>query len=206
MLIKICGMTRQQDVVEAERLGVDMCGFVFHPKSPRAISPEDAAAIQTHGLKRVGVFVEQGVDEILQIMRKARLDYAQLHGEQGLDEAKAIGPERVIRVLWPKRMASVSALEQAMKEHAPACAMYLLEAGSSLGGSGETQDWRLLQGLNAPRPWLLAGGLNADRANEALKACTPGGMDFNSALEDSPGCKNWQKMAAAVAAVRHYGR
>ena len=136
MRIKVCGLTRQQDADAVARLGVDFCGFIFHPASPRHITPQAAAAIDTAGMARVGVFVEQDADEILAVMQEARLDFAQLHGAQDGACAGRIGAGRVIRVLWPERYAGRGELEAIMEAHAAACAWFLLEAGQSGGGSG----------------------------------------------------------------------
>lgn len=201
MRIKICGLTRQADADAAARLGAAFGGFIFHPASPRHITPAAAAALDTGAMARVGVFVEQGAEEILAIMEAARLDYAQLHGAQSLACAKRVGVSRVIRVLWPERCASRAGLVAAMEAHAPACAWFLLEAGRAGGGSGRSLDWSQLAGLGAPRPWLLAGGLGPDNAAAAVAACRPDALDFNSGVEEAPGRKSPELLAAAVAAV-----
>ena len=201
MRIKICGLTRQEDADAAARLGADLCGFIFHPRSPRHITPQAAAAIETGPLARVGVFVEQEAEDILAIMAAARLDYAQLHGAQSRACAGRVGASRVIRVLWPGRYGSRHELEAAMGAEADACAWFLLEAGQAGGGSGETQDWARLSGIRAPRPWLLAGGLTPANAGAALAACRPDGLDFNSGVEEAPGKKSPELLAAALAAA-----
>ncbi len=201
MLIKICGLTRQADVDEAARLGARFCGFIFHPKSPRCLTPEQAARLESGSMQRVGVFVEQSADEILRVMREARLDLAQLHGGQSVACARAVGAERVIRVLWPDRYMHRAQLHSELQKHADACAWYLLDAGLAGGGSGKRLEWQDLYGLRTPHPWLLAGGLNTDNVRRALAQCAPDGVDFNSGIEDAPGRKNSQKMAAAVTAA-----
>ncbi|MBD5416610.1 MAG: phosphoribosylanthranilate isomerase [Desulfovibrio sp.] len=201
MRIKVCGLTRQRDADAAARLGADFCGFIFHPASPRSLTPQAAAAIGTAGMARVGVFVDQGVDEIIATMEVARLDFAQLHGAQSLACAERIGFSRVIRVLWPERYASRAELMAGMEAHAPACAWFLLEAGRGGGGSGRPQDWSRLVGLRSPRPWLLAGGLTPLNVASAVAACAPDGLDFNSGVEEAPGKKSPELLAAALAAA-----
>lgn len=201
MRIKVCGLTRQQDADAAARLGAHFCGFIFHPASPRSLTPQAAAAIDTGGMARVGVFVGQGAEEILDIMRGARLDFAQLHGAQSRACAERIGASRVIRVFWPERYADRQELEADMEAHAGACAWFLLEAGRAGGGSGRQQDWARLAGLRPPRPWLLAGGLTPVNAAVAAAACRPDGLDFNSGVEEAPGKKSPELLAAALAAV-----
>lgn len=201
MLIKICGLTRQEDLDLAGRLGAQWCGFIFHPQSPRYIAPERAAQLESGSMLRVGVFVKQEAEEIRHVMKAARLDLAQLHGSQTPECALAIGAERVIRVIWPDRYTHRALLHAALQKHARACAYYLLDAGTAGGGSGRRLEWQDLSGLRPPRPWLLAGGLSADNVRQALSCCAPKGVDFNSGVEDAPGLKNERKLQAAVVAA-----
>ncbi len=140
------------------------------------------------------------VEEVQTTMQEAHLDFAQLHG--GEDEAfcRAVGPQRVIKVLWPERLGW-QGLEQELARFAPVCAMFLLEAGASGGGSGKAMNWELLAGLKVPRPWLLAGGLGPHNVREAIAACCPTGVDMNSALETAPGIKDYALLHAAVVCV-----
>ncbi|MBO4313249.1 MAG: phosphoribosylanthranilate isomerase [Desulfovibrio sp.] len=206
MLIKICGMTRQEDLHAAALLGVDMCGFIFHPRSPRYIRPEKAAGLKSGEMKRVGVFVDETADDILSIMSTARLDYAQLHGDYSNEEASLVGAGRVIRVLWPERLNGLAEMENAMHSHVESCAAYLLDAGRFGGGSGKNLDWKCLTHLHVAHPWILSGGLDAERVTEALGICSPDGVDVNSGIEDAPGVKNREKMTAVVSAVRNQSK
>ncbi|MDY0202577.1 MAG: phosphoribosylanthranilate isomerase [Desulfovibrio desulfuricans] len=199
MLIKVCGLTRQADVDLAVSFGASMCGFIFHPVSPRCVSPAQAASMESGNMLRVGVFVEQDAEEICRIMAEARLDMAQLHGRQDAACARAVGAQRVIRVIWPARYCHRALLYNELQNHADACACYLLDAGLAGGGSGVRLDWEDLNHLPSPRPWLLAGGLSAENVGLALSRCSPDGVDFNSGVEDAPGQKNAQKLAAALA-------
>lgn len=205
MLIKFCGLTRQEDVDHAAGLGAAMCGFIFHPRSPRGVTVAQAAAMDSGSMLRVGVFVNQGADEIRRIMDEARLDYAQLHGHQSVECARAIGAERVIRVLWPDRYTHRALLYNDLQRNAEACAYYLLDAGLKGGGSGHKLDWSDLASLRPAHPWLLAGGLSAANVAKAVGMCAPAGVDFNSGVEDAPGCKNREKMAAAFMAANSKG-
>ena len=202
MLVKVCGLKRAGDVRDAVDLGADFCGFIFHPQSPRAIVPARASELDSGGCRRVGVFVEQGSEEILGILEAARLDFAQLHGRQSVDCALRIGAEKVIRVLWPERFASVGALQAEIDRHARACAWYLLDAGKRGGGSGRCLDWESLRELRFPRPWMLAGGLDAISLGTALRSCRPDGVDLNSGIEVAPGVKDTARLREAVRVVR----
>ncbi len=200
--IKICGITHQSSLDASMGLGAHFCGFVFHPGSPRYISPERAALLQSVHIKRVGVFVRQQVDEIIEIMSTARLDFAQLHGLQSIDCAKKIGPERIIRVLWPSQYTSQSDLEEDMDRYADSCAWFLLDAGHQRqGGCGITLDWKSLYGLRCRRPWFLAGGLSSTTLPLALSFCNPNGVDLNSGVEWSPGHKSASSMLSTFHSI-----
>ena len=188
------------------RLGVDLCGFIFAPQSPRAVTPEQAAALDSGDMLRVGVFVTDDMRFIEETARAARLDRIQLHGDQSMTCAdrlsRTLGAERLIRVLWPERYPDLPALEETMNRHAASTGMFLLDAGMSGGGSGKRIGSERLRGLNAPRPWLLAGGLTPENVKETVAACVPGGVDFNSGLESEPGRKDPSRMRAALTALR----
>lgn len=200
--IKICGTTRQEDASALARVGVDMAGFIFHPKSPRNVEPAVAARLDTGQALRVGVFVNQGQQEVLDVMDRARLDLAQLTGDQDRAFCRAVGPERVIRVFWPERYSSRAALEDDLSLFAGVMRFALLDAGTSGGGHGRTQDFSFLEGLDCPVPWLLAGGLSPATLPAAMAACSPAGYDLNSGLESAPGIKDHALLHEAVGLIR----
>ena len=202
--IKVCGITRQSDLSTAMGMGAHFCGFIFHPGSPRYIAPPRAAALDSALIRRVGVFVNQNAEEIMDIMKTARLEFAQLHGAHSLDCARRIGPEKVIRVLWPDRYESVDALQREMELWADSCAWVLLDAGTQGGGHGVSLDWTSLASLSSPRPWFLAGGLSSASLNRALEQCSPDGIDLNSGVEAIPGQKSPQKLLAALKPLTPY--
>jgi len=203
LLVKICGMRRQADLDCAAALGVDLCGFIFAPQSPRALSPAQAAALDSHGMLRVGVFVTDDAGFIEETTAAARLDRIQLHGSQSPACAErlaaALGEENLIRVLWPARYRDVRELAAAMAKET--AGMFLLDAGSDGGGSGRRIEMALA-GLPSPKPWLLAGGLTPENLGDAVRRHHPDGVDFNSGLESCPGCKRPERIRAALAALR----
>lgn len=198
MIIKICGLRSQADADAAENAGADFCGYIFHPQSPRAVSPETVKRIKNTHAKRVGVFVNHTADEIRAIMRYANLDYAQLHGPQTVGDAKAVGAERVIRVLWPEKNRSEGAVRDMIEKFADSCAWFLADSGM---GDGKPLNWERLKEVS-PRPWFLAGGLNADNLTLALRACSPDGIDINSGVESAPGQKDHAKIKEIIALAR----
>jgi len=182
ILLKVCGITRQEDATTCDELGVDFCGFVFHPASPRYITPERVAAIQTGRCKRVGVFTTHDIQEILDTLVRARLDYAQLHGRQDASVISAVGEGRVIRVVFPGTELPAFAAE-------PSVAYTLFDSGY---GTGKAFDWKLLEGVK--RPFFVAGGLNAQNIPDLLKICRPDGVDVNSGVELAPGVKSAERI------------
>lgn len=209
--IKVCGLTREEDVRLCLELGIGFTGFIFAPGSPRRVSPEAASRLPSGNAARVGVFVNQTLDEVRRVMSFAGLDYAQLHGNEDTDFCRALGPERVIRVLWPERLlprrgegdglsgeALLEALRRECAAYADACALFLLDAGSGGGGSGRVLPWSLLAGFSPPRPWLLAGGIGPLNAAKAFAACVPFGVDCNSAVESAPGIKDAKLLHSLV--------
>lgn len=184
-LLKVCGITRQEDATVCEQMGIDFCGFVFHPASLRYITPEHASSIQTNHCKRVGVFTIHDPREIMKIMVVSRLDYAQLHARQDDDVVRAIGGERVIRVQFPETKDVSVQTYSADITNVPHVAYTLFDSGY---GTGMVFDWQLLS--QASRPFFVAGGLNAKNIPELLAVCRPDGVDVNSGVEFSPGIKS----------------
>lgn len=201
---KVCGITRLEDLRFCQERGVAFTGFIFVPSSPRRVTPEFAASLPAGADRKVGVFAGESVAAVRAVLAAAGLAYAQLHGGEDPAYCRAVGPERVIKTLWPARMER-GELAAAMERFAPHVAYFLLDAGSGGGGSGNTLDWNALRGLNAPKPWFLAGGLGPRTLKAALARCDPAGVDLNSALETAPGVKDHALIEAALAIVRDAG-
>ena len=190
MLIKVCGLTRAQDVAACLELGIDLTGFIFHNPSPRCIKPEQAAALPRGRAMRVGVFVHQSPEEVLHIMDQGGLDLAQLHGSYSLSDCRQIGPERVIKTFWPKRHAEAVSFQHELDTYAHACRYVLLDSGISGGGHGQLTHAPWLSEVIFPCPWILAGGLGPDSALVQVLNLKPDGIDLNSGVESAPGIKD----------------
>ncbi|WP_027177595.1 phosphoribosylanthranilate isomerase [Maridesulfovibrio bastinii] len=193
-VVKVCGMTREQDAALCETLGASLLGFIFHPGSPRNVSVDFAASIKTATARKTGVFVKQSASEVLKIMSMAGLHYAQLHGGQNVEFCKAIGPDRVIKVLWPQKYESVIQLQTEIDRFAPHCRYLLFDAGKSGGGHGTSLDLNIFTKINIPCEWFIAGGINPDNICQVLEAVEPDGVDINSGVEAEPGIKDKNKL------------
>jgi phosphoribosylanthranilate isomerase len=201
-LIKVCGITREADARVCADLGADWLGFIHHPASPRNAPPGLAASLAGLGPARVGVFVEQTADEVIQVMEAESLDLAQLHGDQDPGFCERVGPGRVIRCFWPARHPDTASLEAEMFRFEGVVAWCLVDAGIRGGGHGRSLDFATLAGVRAPAPLVLAGGLSPDNLAAALDTVDPAGVDLNSGVESAPGRKDADKVAQAAALVR----
>lgn len=213
VLVKICGQTQPDTARLCAELGADMLGFIFHHKSPRCSAPALPASLYLPGVLKVGVFVDQSVNETVALMRTGRLDVAQLHGGQDHAFCRALadvlGPERIMKVVWPEQAATLAALQDELDSFAPLCGRFLADAGKDGGGHGRgiaEAAAGLLREARFPRPWLLAGGLGPQTLGPAFAhfrhgASAPVGLDLNSGVESAPGVKDETLLRAAFAAI-----
>ena len=195
--IKLCGLTRPEDIAAANALQPEYIGFVFAPKSKRYVSPQQAAQLRAQlnpAIKAVGVFVNEPPEAVARLLNEKLIDIAQLHGQE---DAAYLARLRSLtaKPLWQAfRAESAAGLAAAARSPAD---MVLLDSGA--GGTGTVFNWKLLQGF--PRPYILAGGLDADNATDAVTRLHPYAVDVSSGIETA-GKKDPAKMAAFVAAVR----
>ncbi|TIH13268.1 phosphoribosylanthranilate isomerase [Marinifilum sp. JC120] len=194
-------MTSVEDAAMCEEQGADFLGFIFHPSSPRNVDADFARSIKTGGAKKVGVFVKQSAAEVIEILKNGSLDFAQLHGGQNEEFCKAVGKERVIKVLWPQKYESLKELQADIDRFAPYCTYMLFDAGKSGGGQGKSMEFDVFKDVTIPVPWLLAGGLSAENLSDALSTAKPNGVDLNSGVESEPGKKDKNKLGAAFAVM-----
>ena len=199
MILKICGITCQEDADAAIAGGATAIGFNFYQQSPRYISPEGAAAIRTAaGVRRVGVFVNEARTTVERIARIAALDVAQLHGDETAEEfPAALAVWKAARVKAGFDLAEFEGIRaEALVLDGPAGELY--------GGAGIVFDWRLA--AEAHRRIILAGGLDASNVAMAVQQAHPWGVDACSRIESAPGKKDHRKMneflQAAQAALR----
>lgn len=179
MMVKVCGITNQEDADAAA--GADAIGFNFYPKSPRYVRPDVAAGIHTTAL-RVGVFVDLPAAEVASIAAEARLDVVQLHGSE------QVGDYLPLRV-WKAFRVTLGDAEGAEA--------VLLDGPAP--GSGEAFDWSRV-GATEVR-LILAGGLGPDNVAEAIRQVRPWGVDACSRIESAPGKKDHDKMRRFIEAA-----
>lgn len=199
--IKVCGITRLEDALEASRLGVDAVGFVFYEKSPRYIAPDKAASIIRQlppFVSAVGLFVNPSQAYIAEVLQSVPLGVIQLHG----DETPEFCAAQRRRVLKAIHVSCADDLQQAAAFTCPVLLDTKAPAGV-YGGTGNSFDWSLLHDFQHDYPVSLAGGLHVDNIAAAMRAYPWFALDVSSGVEQSPGIKDQKKMRAFVAAVNN---
>lgn len=193
MFIKICGITNSNDAEIAISSGATALGFIFCPKSPRYIFPEKAARIieqLPRKIDKVGVFVDETVEDVNVIAAGVGLTHVQLHG----DEDPAYCNEMQARLIKAFRIKDNSDIE---KIRGFTALFFLLDAFSktAYGGTGKTFDWSLaVDAAKLGTPIILSGGLDPENVSEAIKKVRPFGVDVSSGVETRPGRKNREKV------------
>jgi phosphoribosylanthranilate isomerase len=181
MMVKVCGITNQEDANAAEQAGADAIGFNFYPKSPRYIAPADAARIRTRAV-RVGVFVDEAPAAVAAIAHEAGLDVVQLHGTECAADYVPLRVWKAFRVTMGDATGAEAVL---LDGPAP--------------GTGEPFDWSKIESTG--QKLILAGGLGPDNVADAIRQVRPWGVDACSRIENAPGRKDHDKMRQFIEAA-----
>ncbi|GAC1403002.1 MAG: phosphoribosylanthranilate isomerase [Thermoanaerobaculia bacterium] len=200
--IKICGLTRQEDVEFSAEKGAEFLGFIFVPASPRFVAPEHVARITAEIRERetrprlVGVFRDASPDYIREIASVAGLDMVQLHGTETDDDIRSIA----MPVIKAFRVGDT--LPDTTSH--PGAEFFLFDTYEDrrAGGTGKRFDWSLLKDYSRTKPFLLAGGITADNVADAVSQARPDGVDVASGVESAPGIKDHTKIEALIERVR----
>jgi phosphoribosylanthranilate isomerase len=195
---KICGITRVEDALLAAELGAAAIGFVFYPHSPRYINAVAAGRISEQlpqHLARVGVFVNPDPETMIRTAEMARLTHLQLHG----DEGRALCEQSPLPVI--KAVRDLIEFEKYAKFSAAA---FLVDSKTAeqFGGTGQKADWNFCRQVRESAPVILAGGISAKNLLAALDTAMPDAVDLSSAVEQSPGVKDYRKLREFFAAVK----
>lgn len=195
--IKICGITNLEDARFAAGALADYLGFIFYEKSPRYIEPGEAGAIINwiEGPEKVGVFVNQPLDDVNRIAKETGLDYVQLHGEESPEYCELV-EKPIIKVIHIEE-ESVDYLLKHQVEKYTGVADFLLfdtKIDGLWGGTGKSFDWDILKEMDLDIPFFLSGGLNSENIKEAIATVEPFAVDVSSGLEQKPGLKDFEKI------------
>jgi phosphoribosylanthranilate isomerase len=203
--IKICGITRIEDAVAALECGADALGFVFHSKSPRAITPDKARAIVSElqpFINSVGVFVNKEKSEVERIADHVGLNTIQLHGSESPEDCTMC--KTIIKAIRIRELIDLEPLN-----HYKTVSAFLLDTYSphSIGGTGQIFNWEIAVEAKKFGKIILAGGLNPDNVEEAVRLVLPYGIDVSSGVEGrEKGKKDYKKLRLFIERARKASR
>lgn len=189
MIIKLCGMRDAENIKEADALGLDWMGFIFYHRSSRYVeSVPDYMPVQA---KRVGVFVNEDYDTIIDKVSDFGLHYVQLHGSESPELCRRLRSSDVNVIKAFSVGYTFPADEVVLYEDS--CAYFLFDTQTdSYGGSGQQFNWQVLKDYRGDTPFLLSGGIGLSDAEELLRFEHPrlSGIDINSRFETAPALKD----------------
>ena len=195
--IKLCGLTRLLDVQAANELLPEFIGFVFAPKSRRYVSPRLASTLKNNlspKIQAVGVFVDETVERVAELLNDGVIDLAQLHGSEDdlyVERLRTLTNKPIVKAF------SIKTNEDVTKASSSNADFLLLDSKS--GGSGTEFDWELIKDFK--RSYFLAGGLTPNNVARALELLHPFAVDVSSGIETN-GIKDITKMTQFIATVR----
>ncbi len=192
-------MTRLDQLIKLDELGIEFAGFIFYPKSPRYIKKFHLSALDVKreklNINRVGVFVNATADEILKTVDDWRLQMVQLHGDESPKFCEHISNH--ITTIKAFRIGPDENIDWKIYPYRDSADMYLFDTvGVNYGGTGMQFDWNVLEKAQINKPYFLSGGIGADDT-EKIKQFVPGqkdlfSIDVNSRFEISPGVKDME--------------
>lgn len=202
MIIKVCGMRDADNIRAVAKTGVNWMGMIFWPRSSRHVADLSAANAIPCGIERVGVFVDQSCEDIIDIAEKCRLDVIQLHGKESRESILALRG-RLRKGVRLMKAISVGATDDIGKasEYEDIVDYLLFDTKcTTVGGSGKQFDWSVLDEYNGSTPFLLSGGIGPDDAEAVSLFRHPlmMGIDLNSRFETAPAYKDVEKLSSFI--------
>ena len=205
MRIKVCGMTQPDQLDQLAEAKVNFAGFIFYPKSPRFVLRQMTTSQirKENRMNKVGVFVNTGIEDVLQMVDECRLHMVQLHGDETPKYCERLAD--YVSVIKAFRLSDNDNIEWLIRPYMEACDMFMFDTmGSGYGGTGKKFDWNLLKESEIGKPFFLSGGIEPGDEEELKKfSAEPVGralfaVDINSKFEISPGLKDMQKVTQFV--------
>ena len=190
MIIKVCGITQQNQYKAIARLSVEMIGFNFYPKSKRYLEQPISNSEKVYLSKNVGVFVNPAKDEVLRRAKIHNLDFIQLHGDESPEFCQKLSNHYpIIKAFGIDTEFDMQVIEA----YQNSCQYFLFDTKTrQYGGSGVKFNWAKLNEYSGPTPFFLSGGIALEDAHEILNIKHPDliGIDINSGFETESGVKN----------------
>jgi len=208
--IKICGLTRAEDVLASVEAGADALGFVFYPESPRYISPEKAkelVSLVPPFITTVGLFVNATKSDVIEIVKQTGISLLQFHGDESSDICATIATSvelpfiRAFRVASNTKFQDLIQFEKKYRATSHYFSGLLLDSYTEeYGGAGKVFNWSLIEKEIAHRV-VLSGGLSAQNVAGAIQRVRPYAVDVSSGVESEKGIKDAKKIRAFISAV-----
>lgn len=200
MNIKVCGITEMKQLQQLEGLNIDFAGLIFFKDSPRYIGdkiPKSELKKADFDLKKVGVFVNPEMIDVLDAIDEYGLDAVQLHGDESPEMCEDLSSEvEVIKVFSIKD--GKENIDKMVADYDAVCDYYLFDKATdySIGGTGQQFDWSILSKAKIEKPFFLSGGIGVEDAAKikAFKHPDFFGVDINSRFEKEPGIKDMSKV------------
>ncbi len=205
--VKICGITNLEDARFASGALVDYLGFIFVESSPRYINPDEAGAIinWVEGPEKVGVFMNQPLDDVNLMSKFTGIDIVQLHGEESIEYCQLV-EKPIIKVVHVEEGSTEEELKMKAMLYSEVVDYLLFDtkANGKFGGTGKTFNWSLLKDVAGTKPFFLAGGITPENALEAISTVHPYALDVNSGVEEKPGLKDFDKIERLMESLKSY--
>jgi phosphoribosylanthranilate isomerase len=203
--VKICGITNLEDALLSAKVGADALGFNFYEKSPRYIEPVAARGIIDQlpdSIQKVGVFVNESLENILGIVKDAGLDIIQLHGDESPEFVSDVKDQCGLKIIKAFRISSSFKQNDVLQYDVGAILLDSFSA-EGFGGTGERFNWSYAKDVQALFPDLyLAGGLDPENIADAITEVRPYAVDVCSGVELKKGQKDHAKVEAFIRNVR----
>jgi len=202
--VKICGITREEDLRAVADAGADAFGLVFYPPSPRCLTIERASALSRAApslLTSVALFVNPSAQQVQRVLDAVRPHQLQFHGEETPEFCRSFG----VPYLKACRVRKGIDLLEYWRPFSDACGWLADAWVEEYGGVGTGFDWSLVPAVRE-RPLVLSGGLQPENVGEAIRRVKPWGVDVSSGVESAKGIKDAARIAAFIAEVRNADR
>jgi phosphoribosylanthranilate isomerase len=208
MRIKVCGLTIVDQFLQLDKLGIELGGFIFYPKSPRYVfnhlNAKDIKNLKGESINKVGVFVNETIEDVLKIVDDCGISIVQLHGDETPHYCEKIA--EYVTVIKAFRLRDEDDVFWKIKDYQDVADMFLFDtATAGYGGSGQLFDWNILKGLSFNKPFLLSGGIgidDLDKINHFIQDNVSDNLfalDINSKFEIKPGVKNIELIEKFIA-------
>jgi len=214
MNIKVCGITQLKQLQQLDALEIDFAGMIFYKGSPRyigdKISKKEIKSAD-FDIKKTGVFVNQGYDEIMKAVEDYNLDVVQLHGDETPELCEQISEETELIKAFRIAPNMDQNIDELIQDYDDVCDYYLFDTAGqkdSFGGTGKQFDWSLIAKSKIEKPFFLSGGIGPADAEKINKFKHPDfyAVDINSMFETSPGVKDMAKVLQFKQALKLYKR